>query len=266
LETKLTIKGKVKSAVTDSGASSLFMDSQFAADMGIPLDELPTPIAVKTIDDSGLKRSDVTHCTALVEIETCLIREILCFFIIDTKSQPIVLGAPWLERNNPDIDWQRRQLTSRPPHRNIIHLHDHHPFSISLIGADEFLDDEPNAQIFSLYITPERSEKAPDRELPQEYGDFSDVFDKLILDVLPPHRQYDYAIDLKPCRQPPFGPLYPLSEPEAAALREFLAENLPKRFVTESTSPADTPVLFVSKKDESRRLCIDYRGLNAITI
>ena len=40
-KTKLTIKDKVKSAVTDSGVSSLFIDSQFAADMGIPLDDLP---------------------------------------------------------------------------------------------------------------------------------------------------------------------------------------------------------------------------------
>jgi hypothetical protein len=92
------------------------------------------------------------------------------------------------------------------------------------------------------------------------------LFDKSILDSLPPHRHYDCAIDLEAGKQPPFGPIYPLSEPEAAALREFLAENLPKGFISESTSPAGAPVLFVRKKDGSRRLCVDYRGLNAVTI
>jgi len=33
-----------------------------------------------------------------------------------------------------------------------------------------------------------------------------------------------------------------------------------------STSPAGAPILFVKKKDQSLRLCVDYRGLNKITI
>ena len=92
------------------------------------------------------------------------------------------------------------------------------------------------------------------------------MFDKSVLDSLPPHRHYDCAIDLKPGRQPPFGPIYPLSEPDSAALREFLDENLPKSFVTESSSPASAPVLFVCKKGGSLRMCVDYHGLNAATI
>jgi hypothetical protein len=85
LETKLTIKGKIKNALIDSGASFLFMDRQFVADMGIQLDELPTPIAVKIIDGSDLKRGDVT---ALVEIDTCLGLELF------SQGAPSTMG--WL--------------------------------------------------------------------------------------------------------------------------------------------------------------------------
>jgi hypothetical protein len=41
---------------------------------------------------------------------------------------------------------------------------------------------------------------------------------------------------------------------------------LEKGFIRPSTSPWGCPALFVKKKDESLRLCIDYRPLNAVTI
>ncbi|KAA0043525.1 ty3-gypsy retrotransposon protein [Cucumis melo var. makuwa] len=41
---------------------------------------------------------------------------------------------------------------------------------------------------------------------------------------------------------------------------------LDKGFLPPSVSPWGTPVLFVKKKDESMRLCIDYRELNKVTV
>lgn len=64
----------------------------------------------------------------------------------------------------------------------------------------------------------------------------------------------------------PFGPIYNLSEKELEALREYLDENLKKGFIRPSESPAGAPILFVKKKDGSLRMCVDYRGINKITI
>ena len=74
------------------------------------------------------------------------------------------------------------------------------------------------------------------------------------------------AIELQPGKEPPYGPIYPLSPQELAALKEFLKENLEKGFIRESKSPASAPILFAPKKDGSLQLCVDYRGLNTITI
>jgi hypothetical protein len=53
---------------------------------------------------------------------------------------------------------------------------------------------------------------------------------------------------------------------ELAELKKQLQELLHKGFICPSTSPCGCLALFVKKKDESLRLCIDYRPLNAVTI
>ncbi|CAD6976240.1 unnamed protein product, partial [Tilletia controversa] len=82
----------------------------------------------------------------------------------------------------------------------------------------------------------------------------------------PEYLHHDHAIDLEPDTIPPFGPIYFLSDLELAALRSWLDEHLSKGFIRPSTSPAGAPILFVKKKDGSLRLCVDYRGLNRVTI
>ncbi|KAJ4701059.1 Retrotransposon protein, putative, Ty3-gypsy subclass [Melia azedarach] len=53
---------------------------------------------------------------------------------------------------------------------------------------------------------------------------------------------------------------------ELKELKVQLQELLDKGFVKPSVSPWGAPVLFVKKKDETLRLCIDYRQLNKVTI
>jgi len=106
----------------------------------------------------------------------------------------------------------------------------------------------------------------PVSRIPSSYDDFAEVFSKQSASVLPPRRPYDHRIPLEPGTTPPFGPLYPLSEVELKALDEYLKENLSKSYIQASTSPAGAPILFVKKRDGSLRLCVDYRGLNKITV
>ena len=51
-----------------------------------------------------------------------------------------------------------------------------------------------------------------------------------------------------------------------AELKKNLEEILDKRFIGPSSSPWGAAVLFVKNKDGSFRLCIDYRGLNMVTV
>jgi hypothetical protein len=53
---------------------------------------------------------------------------------------------------------------------------------------------------------------------------------------------------------------------ELAELKIQLKEHLDKGYIHPSSSPWGCSTLFVKKKDQSLRLCVDYRPLNAVTI
>lgn len=102
--------------------------------------------------------------------------------------------------------------------------------------------------------------------VPPEYADLKEVFSKSRATSFPPHRPFDCVIDLVPGACPPRGRLYSLSAPERVAMEKYLKEALDNGFIRPSTSPAGAGFFFVEKKDGDLRPCIDYRGLNRITI
>jgi hypothetical protein len=53
---------------------------------------------------------------------------------------------------------------------------------------------------------------------------------------------------------------------ELAELKVQLQELLEKGFIKPSSSPWGCPTLFVKKKDQTLRMCVDYRSLNEVTI
>ncbi|KAJ1579749.1 hypothetical protein NDA12_006262 [Ustilago hordei] len=103
-------------------------------------------------------------------------------------------------------------------------------------------------------------------DIPKPYQHLRDVFDEVEADKLPHHTKHDLHLELIEGGKPPQGPLYLKGPKEMSELRRYLDENLEKGFIRPSKSPARSPVLFVPKKDGGLRLCVDYRGLNEITV
>ncbi|GJP58673.1 hypothetical protein CLOP_g2068 [Closterium sp. NIES-67] len=83
---------------------------------------------------------------------------------------------------------------------------------------------------------------------------------------LPPSRPEDHRIELEPGAQPTVQRQFRLSQQELEELQQQLNYLLAKGFIRPSTSPYTAPILFMPKKDGGFRMCIDYRGLNRITI
>jgi hypothetical protein len=55
-----------------------------------------------------------------------------------------------------------------------------------------------------------------------------------------------------------------VDEPEE--LKKQIKELRDKGFIRPSSSPWGAPVIFVDKKDGTRRMCVDYQSLNEVTI
>lgn len=76
---------------------------------------------------------------------------------------------------------------------------------------------------------------------------------------LPPHRETNFKIETIPGVAPISIAPYRIAPLELKELKKQLEELLEKMFIRPSTSLWGAPVLFVKKKDDSLRLCIDYR-------
>ena len=137
---------------------------------------------------------------------------------------------------------------------------------ILMIGARALVKAAKQGATYMIYANSIIESNEKSSELPDQYKEYQDVFEKKNVDMLPQHRPYDYEIDLQEGTQPPFGPIYSLSQNELVALQEYLHEDLAKNFIRHLKSPAGAPILFVKKKDGSLRMCVDYRGLNKITV
>lgn len=72
--------------------------------------------------------------------------------------------------------------------------------------------------------------------------------------------------DLLPATFPPKGRLYSLSEPKRQAMEEYVQKSLAAKITRPSSLPASTGFFFMEKKDKSLQPCIDYWGLNDITV
>ncbi len=135
-----------------------------------------------------------------------------------------------------------------------------HVAALSVDSGDEVYPSR-RTQIAHL-----KANEAPTKVL-REYVDFADVFSPKLAVELPEHTEInDYAIELVDDWQPQYGPIYSLGLGELDTLKAYIENNLDSGFIRPSKSPAGVSILFDKKPDGSLRLCVDYQGLNNLSI
>ena len=233
------------SVLVDSGADENFIDAGFASQVGIIFEQLPSPLNANALD--GRHLALITHRTKPLElIVSGNHHETLQFHVIRSPLTSLVLGRPWLKRHNPHFDWSSGKVVNWSTFCHSTCLQS----ALSPAGGG----------VSSPHVPPDLS------LVPPTYHDLGEVFSKCRALTLPPHRPYDCPIDLLPGAPLPSSRLYNLSRPEREAMEKYIKESLSAGIIRPSSSPVGAGFFFVSKKDKSLRPCIDFRGLNNITI
>ena len=259
----VSIFGDDARALLNPGATHSFISREYVARVGmtpVPLGcglEITTPTGESLWPSQMLKGS-------LFSIEGQVMEADL--ILIDLKGLDVILGMDWLTLNYASMDCFRKEVIFRRPGLPVVVFYGERrrvPSGlISVISARCLL--QKGCKGYLAHVVDTRSSEVRLEDVPI-VRDFLDVFlDDLL--GLPPEREIDFPIDLVPGTAHISLPPYRMAPAELKELKTQLQELVDRGFIRPSISPWGAPVLFVKKKDDTWRLCIDYMQLNKVTI
>ncbi len=101
-------------------------------------------------------------------------------------------------------------------------------------------------------------------KLLSEYHDYLDIFNRAMVDQLSLHRFYDHKIELIDEETFSRSRLYQMFNHKLQKIKKYLINHLNKEFIFFSFTSYVSLILFIEKKDDSLRFCVDYTKLNAL--
>ena len=86
-----------------------FVNNQAVTRLRLGIKKLPFPKPVYTVNSSMNKNGEITHyCDLLVKQGQKKLRQ--RFYITNIGKDNFILGYPWFQGFNPDVDWTNNQL------------------------------------------------------------------------------------------------------------------------------------------------------------
>ena len=96
-------------ALLDSGTTGMFMDWKMVARHRFRLQKLERPIVVKNIDGTNNSIGAITH---QVEVNIYYKGHVerMKMDVCDLGRTDVILGIPWLQAYNPEINWETKEV------------------------------------------------------------------------------------------------------------------------------------------------------------
>jgi hypothetical protein len=168
---------------------------------------------------------------------------------LESKGIDIIIGIDWLSKHNVLTNCVKK--------------------SIKLTTSDE---KELEFVAEPVFTTKGVANRAKVNQIDDSQGaevpvvsEFPDVFSEE-LPGMPPNHDTEFVIELMPGTTPIYKSPYRMATPELAEFKEHIKVLLEKGFIHPSSSPWGASVIFVLKKDDTQRLCMDYHALNEVTV
>jgi hypothetical protein len=224
----------------DSGATHSFISMDCGTKVGLDISSINE--AYRIITPGGKILSNQICRKVPIQLGSHLNKTDL--LVLDLQGMDVLLGMNWMTQNQVSLDISSRTVE--------INFPEFEPTILYL---------PPRECVNSCTYAATRI-KLKDILVVCEY---LDVFPDDLLGM-PPDRDVEFIIELQPGTAPISKRPYRMPPNELAELKIQLQDLLDKGFIRLSPSPWGCPALFVKKKDNSLRLCVDYRPLNAVTI
>jgi hypothetical protein len=96
-------------------------------------------------------------------------------------------------------------------------------------------------------------------------NEYSDVFPEE-LPGMPPNCDIEFIIELLPGTALIYKSPYRMSTSQLKEIKDQIQELEGKGYIHPSSSPWGALVIFVPKKDDTQRMCVDYHALNDVTV
>ena len=184
------------------------------------------------------------------------------FLIADIREDDLILGYPFFEAINLQIDWPMG-ITKE---------------TITLFSHNEWDERLPRLESVKwakkVTIAQQLAERATDKKewtwqelVPTQYHEHGKVFSEQASERFPGKRPWDHAIDLKTNAPASIDSrVYPLSPKEKEEQCKFIEANLCLLQICHSKSPYASGFFLIKKKDRKFRPVQDYWNLNKWTI
>jgi hypothetical protein len=234
-----SINYKLVIILFDSSATHSFISDKCVARVG--LDSCRTKGSYMISTPGGKINSNQLIRYVPIQLGSKVIKTDLV--LLSLEGMDIILGMDWMTKHKVMLDISSRFIEIDSPYEGATTLH------------------LPQQEYFHSCVYATTDIKLEDIPIVCEYPDvFPDDLPRI-----PPDRDIEFVIELQPGTTLISKRPYRMPPNELAELKIQLQDLLDKGFIRPSASPWGCPALFVKKKDNSLRLCVNYHPLNAVT-
>nr|GEW15832.1 putative reverse transcriptase domain, ribonuclease H-like domain, aspartic peptidase domain protein [Tanacetum cinerariifolium] len=228
----------------------------------------PNVVTVKLNSSYEVELSDGKVVSTNSVLRGCTLNLLDHLFDIDLMSIElgtfdVIVGMDWLVERDALIVCGKKEFHVPYKNKTLVVKSDSSVSRLKVISCIEVRKYiERGSQFFIAQVT-EKELVKKQLQVMLVICNFLEVFPD-DLPGLPPPRKVE--IELIPGAAPVARVPYHLAPSDLKELSDQLKELSEKGFIRPSSSPWGALVLFIKKKDESFRMCIDYRELNKLTV
>jgi hypothetical protein len=140
-------------ALIDSGASGCFIDHDFATQLGLKFIPKSDPVMVTSIDGKNVGNGVITQEVHSLNfsVEKQFVDSMLVLNVIKSPKHSVILGLPWLQRHNPEVNWKALLLS---PRSSVYNAASHASSAISSVSAPSKVKSTITPSITSIPVHP----------------------------------------------------------------------------------------------------------------